>query len=119
MTTHPDYINAAFKGGSFQKNVVSGRENGANSPDQGTISTRLKRCSQKLEQFVLTVSAECQSRAIFISTRVPNPRGPAEKLKGRKNEMLSREEFSRLFQSCSSCVWWRAHPEVSRSCRGS
>jgi len=63
MTTHPDYINAAFKGGSFQKNVVSGRENGANSPDQGPISTRLKRCSQKLEQFVLIVSAECQARA--------------------------------------------------------
>jgi len=71
MTTHPDYINAAFKGGSFQKNVVSGRENGANSPDQGMISTRLKRCSQKLEQFVLMVSAECQPRALQLGTAAP------------------------------------------------
>jgi hypothetical protein len=43
MTSHPDYIKPEVKKSAFQKNVVSGRENGANLPDQGTTEQRSKK----------------------------------------------------------------------------
>jgi hypothetical protein len=47
------------------KNVVSGRENVANLPDQGTTSAWLKWFAQKLEQLVLVVSAENELCPVF------------------------------------------------------
>jgi hypothetical protein len=52
MTASRDYIKRDVQWASFQKNVVSGRENGAKTLSRDTI-TGTKQCSNKLEQFVL------------------------------------------------------------------
>ena len=47
------------------ENVVSAREKVVNALDQGAANTRLKRLSQKVEQFVFVVSAESELRPIL------------------------------------------------------
>ena len=49
---------------------MSGRGNVASLPDQGTTGARLKRFAQKLEQFVLVVSAESELCSVFQKYRV-------------------------------------------------
>lgn len=51
--------------GFTDKNVVNGRENGANLLDQDTTGARLKRFAQDFEQFVLVVSAESKLCPVF------------------------------------------------------
>jgi hypothetical protein len=104
--------------------VQTGARIMAKSEPGGVLVSGTVKDLVQVPELIFKIAASTSSKGFLaggnFSRRAPDSKKTEVKRWKQKSGLaIHHEEFSRSFQSCSNCAWWRVHPEVSRSYPGS